>query len=140
MRVLEFGSRKVSRRGSPEVTRRPAFTLIFIVATACALPARVSTAAEITTPAPTPDVSASSAPELVGGLVRNGFGAAIEHALILLTPLGSEGNVRTALTDSGGHYRFDGVTAGTYPVTEIPRGEDASIRQVRALISLQRAL
>lgn len=119
------------------MTRRPALVFFLIFLTECVLPARVSTAAETTTAVPAAEVSASSAPatELVSGLVRNGFGAAMEHALVLLTPLGSEGTVRTALTDSGGHYRFDGVAAGTYRITAIREGYEASIGNVSTWIA-----
>ena len=78
-----------------------------------------------------PVIAAPPGSETVSGWVRNGVGTSVDRALVLLTPLGSAGTVRTARTDAAGRYQFDDVSAGTYRITAIRDGYQASIGSVR---------
>lgn len=117
------------------MTRRQAFTLFLVLFNASAFSAVILAAAEPPIPMPAGDAAAAVAPDLIGGLVRNGLGAAVDHALVLLTPLGSDGTVRIARTDAGGRYQFDGVASGTYRITAIHDGYEASIGNISTWIA-----
>jgi len=113
-------------KGSPEVTRRQAFTLLLAFLASSSVPVLVHAGPGGAIPAQAPD-TAAPATDLISGLVRNGVGAAVDRALILLTPIGASGTVRTSLTDAAGHYQFDRVPAGAYRITALRDGYEAGI-------------
>ncbi|MGA8940303.1 MAG: carboxypeptidase-like regulatory domain-containing protein, partial [Acidobacteriaceae bacterium] len=50
----------------------------------------------------------------LGGVVTDMDGALVPGATVVLRTAG--GNERSAVTDAGGHFRFDGVEAGAFSV------------------------
>lgn len=115
------------------MTRKQAFYHFLVLLAACSLGAGAFAAPTGAAPAPSQSL-VSGSQELLSGLVHDGVGGAMDRALVLLTPLGGGGSVRTALTDAGGRYRFDDVAAGTYRVTAIRDGYEASVGSISTWI------
>ena len=122
LRIVRCSTRPArrARRAADRIAHAGRFALLLSIAALVSVGAALAASGS----------GGSEPPTSLSGVVTNSFGAALEHTLVLLTPVPASQDVRTTTTDRHGRYSFSGLPGATYRVSAIKDGYETTVGQI----------